>query len=106
MPSAKRRTTSKSGASAKSRKTATSQRKKNFSPTVPASFEETFGKPENPEVRHYKALKSKAQLRLAEIEATPVPTLALLRSRHKQRLARLKAYIQEIEEVIQHKQLP
>ena len=95
MPSTKRRTTSKSGNSASSRKTATSRRSASSSQTSPASFEQVFGKPDSPEVERLRWLLTTAQGRLAIEEARPVPSLALYRTRHTQRLARLRALDQD-----------
>lgn len=43
---------------------------------------------------------TEARARLAELQAEPVPTVALYRSRHTQRLGRLRKYVRDLEEAI------
>lgn len=105
MTSPKRRTTSKSGNSARSTpKTATSRRNSTSSPTAARSFEEVFGTPESPELIKLKQQLTDAQTRLAAIASQPVPTIALHRTRHLARQARLRKYCTDLAEAIHHEE--
>jgi len=102
VPSAKRRTTSKSGASGRSTRTETSPRVKPSSATAPASFAQVFGetKAVNPERERARALLTGARLRLAHLQGLPEPRLALLRQRHRARLDRMAKYVRDLEEYL------
>lgn len=101
MPSHKHRTTSKSGGSARSRKRATSDPAKNSSLTAAASFETVFGEAENPELQRLRAQLTEARARRDAILQTPTPTLALYRTRHLARLARISKHVRDLEEALQ-----
>jgi len=105
VTSHKRRTTSKSGGSAKSPKTATSSRTESSSQTAPASFDQVFGR-RSSEATH-KLIQTLAvnRRRLEQLQGQPVPTVALYRLRHKQRIGRLRKYLVDIEEAIRHQQM-
>lgn len=100
MTSNKRRTTSKSGRSAKSKTRATSSRNLNSSPTAPASFEQIFGAPESDELQNLKASLARYQGMAAEMRNQGEPKLALYRTRHRARLARIQRFIRELQEAI------
>jgi len=61
-----------------------------------------FGNPkeESPELRRLRAAKWNTEGRLANLEQEPVPTVALYRQRHTQRLGRLRKYLKDLEEAI------
>lgn len=102
MTSHKRRTTSKSGSSEKSTKTAPSRPNKPLSAGATASFDQVFGAPEpkDPEKQRLEALLFEAQQRLSRLRMTPVPHLALYRQRHLAKLSRETAHIRNLEEAI------
>lgn len=60
-----------------------------------------FGATESREVTRLKDLLGQAKARLTIAQAEPAPTLALYRTRHTQRLARLRAHVRNLEEAIQ-----
>lgn len=101
MPSTQRRTSSKSGGSQKStKKPARSRGTGNTSPTAPRSFEEVFGKPETPDQVRYRGLMAAAEERLQKYLAEPMPTNALLRTRHKQKIAKERKIIRDLAELL------
>lgn len=103
MTSNKRRTTSKSGSSPKStKKPGPSSRTPSSSATAPTSFAEVFGKEESQEVRRARQQLARATEELRGLRSIPEPTIALLRTRHKARLARLTKYVGQLEEYIQY----
>lgn len=59
-----------------------------------------FGKPTDPEKLRYLTLLERARERQAAFLALPVPKLALLRTRHQQRLWRLDKQIRDLQEVL------
>lgn len=103
MPSRKPRTTTKSGNSRRSPKTATSKNTEPASATAPSSFESVFGKtePKDPEREQAKVMLKTAQDRLRALEAAPEPTLALHRSRRRARLWKDRQRVKELEEYLQ-----
>jgi len=105
VTSHKRRITSKSGASGKSQKKDTSSRTEPSWRTAPASFEAVFGKAQKLDEALTKLIaqqqRTEATLREAQQEK---PTLALYRTRHTQRLARLRRYLEELREAIRHRE--
>lgn len=101
MRSPKHRTTSKSGGSRKSTsKPARSRENASTSRTPPASFESVFGKEESPQTVQYRELLAKSDARLRQLLQEPVPANGLLRTRHKQRIAREKRLQRDLEELI------
>lgn len=98
-----RRTTSKSGGSASSKKAATSRQAKNSSATAPASFEQVFGKehPNAQEITRLKGLIQASLTRLDGLQAATLPSMALYRTRHLQRLAREKKHLQDLNEALE-----
>lgn len=101
MPSTRTRHTSKSGGSPRSRsKPARSTGTGNSSPTAPVSFEEVFGKGEGPEQARYRALMAAAEERLQQLEKLPMPRNALLRTRHKQKMAKERKAIRDLAELL------
>lgn len=101
MTSRERRNTSKSGGSRKSTtKPAKSRATRNTSTTQPASFEQVFGKGPTPEVQRWTRLLEAARWRHQLLLEMEVPKLALLRTRHLQRLAREDKHIRDIQEVL------
>jgi len=101
MRSTKRRTSSNSGGSREStKKPVKSQPNRNTSVTSPASFVEVFGEEESPEKARYRALKAAATERLERLLGLPMPTNGLLRARHKQRIARERKYIRDLDELL------
>lgn len=101
MRSNKPRTTSKSGGSGKSTTRGTSQRAKNSSRTVPASFEEVFGKekPLTEEELRWQGLRAASKARLEGLLAQPMPLNGLLRARHKQKLARERKLLRDLDDL-------
>lgn len=99
MQSPKRRTITKSGRSAGSQKTATSSRKGSSSQTAPASFVEIFGEApqDDPERRRLTNLLGMANARLQLHLAKPEPTLALYKTQLKQKIARERKQIRDLE---------
>lgn len=95
-----RNTSSSTGSRKSTKKRATSPPKKNSSATSPASFAQVFGQPENPERTRVRQMLADTKARLAAWQAIPAPNLALLRVRHQQRGARLRAHIRHIEEYL------
>lgn len=61
-----------------------------------------FGKTEvrDPERERAKGVLVDARARLAALEGTPMPKLALLRTRHVQRLAKARKYVRDLEEYL------
>lgn len=100
MRSNKRRTTTSAGKSAKSKTAASAARKRNSSATPPASFESVFGKETHPEVPKLVRQLEVARERHAALLAEPVPTIALLRTRHLARLARQDRYVRDLQDAI------
>lgn len=100
MTSHKRRTSSRSGGSAKSKKTERSPPTANTSRTAPASFEQVFGALEPEKVRKLREQRNHAWTRLLALQADQTPTLALYRTRHLQRLRNLQRHIQQLDEAI------
>lgn len=105
MSSAKRRTTTKSGGSGTSPKTAISRKTGNSSPTVPASFGEVFGEG-NPEVSKQIADLQRTlnayQAQVEDLMKVPLPTVALFRQRHLQRLWKARRMVRDCGEAIRH----
>lgn len=97
--SPKRRTTTKSGNSATSRKTATSSRTWNSPPTAAPSFE-LDGQPPNPLKARYDTLLAAAKDRLHNLLQEPEPKNGLLRARHKQRIAKERKQILNLLELL------
>lgn len=101
MPSATRRTSSNSGRSRSStKKRGTSPRKSSSSAPVTASFDQVFGKGLTPEELRWTRMHQETQERLQQLEQQPVPTLALLRTKHLQKLWRLRTHLKQIQEII------
>lgn len=104
MTSRKPRTSSKSGRSGSSKKTGRSPRKGNTSQTVPASFEEVFGKGEgiSEEVKRLRALKWAAEGRLTTIQAeTTPPPSPLHREEKKAAINRLQRRIRMLAQALE-----
>lgn len=102
MASAKHRTISSSGSSARSRKKATSPPRGSSSATAPASFEQVFGQGLNE-----KAVKLQKQLgrtlrSIEEMDRLGEPSVALYRTRHRQRRRQLERYAEALREAIRH----
>lgn len=114
MPSQKRRTTSKSGGSAKSPKKATSGQAKNSSAPATASFDQVFGttQEKSEERLRLEKLQIAALERLSQLENTTRPTMALYRIRHDQKISRERKHLQRIQEALkalwieEHKGIP
>lgn len=102
MPSSKRRTISNSGKSEKSRKTDTSKPAGSLSSTAPSSFEQVFGKgnPAQAEIVRAKGLLNAAEDRLGRLAQMEVPTIALLRTAHLQRLRREQRHIGQLRDYL------
>jgi len=101
MSSPKRRTITKSGSSGKSPQKATSSPAKSSSATAPASFEQVFGKGEDdPQVKWLRSQISRAQERMEQLEKQPVPTLAIFRQRHQQRLWKARKLVKDCNEAL------
>jgi len=107
MSSPKRRNTSKSGGSrkstrepAKSRGTENSSRTAEASSDQPATFEATFGRGESPEQGRYRALLAASEGRLQQLQLEKMPANALLRARHKQKIARERKLIRDLAELL------
>lgn len=110
----KHRTTTKSGGSGKSTKKVTSTRPKNSSRTPPASsgpslelrsytIEELRNQVSQDAARErerYFHLARRAKQRLSSLEALEVPKNALLRSRHKQKIAKERRLIEALGELV------
>lgn len=94
--STKHRTTSNSGNSEKSKKTARSPRAAKSSASATSSFEAIFGK--NPSAEQLQAanLLKAYQQRLAAHRAMPEPKNDFMRSRYRQRLARLQKTVRDL----------
>lgn len=102
MPSRTRHNSSSSGGSRKStNKPARSKGTENSSQTAPRSFAEAFGEPESPELKRLRELERRSKTRLAELEATGTPRLALHRTRHVQKLSKERKLLRDIQEAIQ-----
>lgn len=102
MTSRKRHTTSKSGNSGTSPKTGTSSQKGRSSKTAPASFVEIFGATDSAKVQSLKKQLAHQERQIADMQATGEPTLALYRSRHRARLARLQRMAEQLQEAIEY----
>lgn len=101
MPSRKHRNTSNSGASRKStKKPARLAATGSSSQTAPASFDQVFGKGLSPEQVRYRALIQAAEERLQKLLLEQIPANALLRSRHKGKIARERKMIRDLSELL------
>lgn len=95
----KRHTTSKSGASGRSKKRGTSPAGRNSSQTSAPSFA-LDGTPPDPEKARWLRLRQACIARIAALLTKPEPRQALLRDRHKQKLAYERRYLRQIDEMI------
>lgn len=101
MSSNRRHNTSKSGASQKStKKPARLAATGNFSSTAPASFDQVFGKGLTEEQKRYQDLMAAAEDRLQKLLLEPMPANALLRTRHKQKIASQRRQIRSLAELL------
>lgn len=97
--SRKRRTTSKSGNSAKSRTPEKHQAHQTSSPTSHLSFV-LDGNPPTEEHQRYEKLLSAAEGRLMQLLTKDVPKNALLRTRYKQALGRERRIIASLKQLL------
>lgn len=102
MPSSKRHTTSKSGASAKStKKQGTSRADQSSSRTsTPSSVLTLDGNPPNPELHKLQERLQAALARLERLRAQPTPKLALYRTMRGQEISRHLRLIKQLTEAI------
>lgn len=63
-----------------------------------------FGKPDTPELKKLRQQLKEADERLQAETAQPTPTLALYRTRHLARLARLRKYRADLAAAIHHEE--
>ena len=104
MTSRKPRTSLKSGRSGSSKKTGRSRPNGNTSQTVPASFEQVFGKGEeiSGELKRLRRLKSAAEDRLTSIQAeTTPPPSPLHREEKKAAINRLQRRIRMLAQALE-----
>lgn len=99
MPSPKRRTTSSFGSSQKSTKKEPSRQKKNLSVTSTPLLE-LDGNPPNREKQKLAQQLAVAKITLEANEKLPEPRLAIYRTRHVQRLARLRKHVRNLKEAL------
>lgn len=72
----------------------------NSSSNAPVSFDQVFGKGLTPEQQRYRDLMAAAEERLQKLLLEPIPANALLRTRHKQKIASQRRQIASLAELL------
>lgn len=101
MTSSKHRTTSKSGGSRKSTSKAASRKAANTLQSAPHSFEEIFGKAPTAEAARLADLLKRARRHQQELDAEPVPALALYRTRLRAKQYKAAVRVQQLQEALE-----